>query len=102
MEFGMKVLLSAAAAAIIAAGTGVALAQDMPQNPAPDGHRMHQHHHGAHWKGHHAMRRPMGTMIDVEKMGDGYKVRVVCSPKTSANDCMDLTNKLLDRFPAAK
>lgn len=98
----MKVLLSAAAAAIIAAGTGVALAQDKPQNPAPDGHRMHQHHHGAHWKGHHAMRRPMGTMIDVEKMGDGYKVRVVCSPKTSANDCMELTNKLLDRFSAAK
>lgn len=96
----MKVLLSAAAAAIIVAGTGAALAQDKPQQPAPNGHHAH-HHRGMHWKGHH-MRRPVGTMIDVEKKGDGYKVRVVCSPKTSATDCMDLTNKLLDRFPAAK
>jgi len=101
MEFDMKILLSAAAATIIAAGTGVALAQDKPQTPAPDGQHAHRHD-GMHRKGHHRFMRPMGTMIDVEKRGDGYKVRVVCSPKTSASDCMDITNKLLDRFPAAK
>lgn len=96
----MKALLSAAAAVFIVAGTGVALAQDKPQHPAPDGQPHHRH--GMRWKGHHAfMRRPMGTMIDIEKSGDGYKVRVVCSPKTSASDCMSLTDKLLDRFPAA-
>jgi hypothetical protein len=101
MEFDMKILLSAVAAAVIAGGTSVALAQDKPQNPAPGAHHMHRHH-GAHWKRHHAMARPMGTMISVEKTGDGYKVRVACSAKTSADDCMGLTNKLLDRFPAAK
>jgi PBP1b-binding outer membrane lipoprotein LpoB len=101
MEFDMKILLTTVAAAVIAAGASAAFAQDKPQTPAPGEH--HRHHDGMRWHHPHPMMfRPMGTMINVEKSADGYKVRVMCSPKTAADDCMNITNKLLDRFPAAK